>query len=63
MIGVEQTILQITVSKRLKKVIEKYCKLFGLSVSKYCNFILSEHMINLVINEHERIKNKGGFYE
>lgn len=54
----DKAILQIIVTKQLKKVINKYCKLFGLSVSNYCNFVLSEHMINLINNEYESMKNK-----
>jgi antitoxin component of RelBE/YafQ-DinJ toxin-antitoxin module len=50
-ISKEKDILQIIVDKKTKKIIKKYCNLFGLSVSQFCNMALCEKIIFLLNRE------------
>ena len=51
MVGDDKAIIQVIVDKKTKKVINKYCKLFGLSVSAFCNMALCEKIIFLLNRE------------
>lgn len=50
-ISEDKVILQIIVSKKTKEFIDRYCQLFNLSVSYFCNLALCEKIISLMNKE------------
>lgn len=50
-ISENKTILQIIVDKKVEKFIRRYCNMFSLSVSNFCNLALCEKIICLMNKE------------
>lgn len=52
-IGKNKTIIQVIVHKDVKSFIDKYSKIFHLSVSEFCNIAICDKVLKLINTELE----------
>lgn len=54
MIGNDKKIIQVVISKTLYEYLKKYSKISGVSISSYCNVIISDSLIKKWSVENEK---------
>lgn len=47
----DKTLIQVIISKKTDELIYRYCKMFNLSKSQFCNLALCEKVISLLNKE------------
>lgn len=47
-IGKDKTLLQVIVSKNTMEFVTKYCSMFGISYSQFCNLAICEKVLSLL---------------
>lgn len=50
-ISEDKTLIQVIITKNTDEFLNRYCQLFGISKSQFCNFAICEKILNLFDKE------------